>query len=144
MSALVLAPFSVLRHVDLGSRRSPLFRKRVGIVNEEVDRVPTARREEVLRNSEVDLDAVTFRESVAHVQILPSRKSKSLVVIKRCMEVADGKDRDHSPDGCHESNGIEFPDWLESCSALLPALGDSQRPFQRRLRICDRACSTSG
>jgi hypothetical protein len=103
MSTLVLAPFGVLRNVDLGSRRSPLFRKRVGIINEEVDRVPSARREEVLRNSEVDLYTVTFRESVAHVQILPSRKSESLVVIKRSIEVADGKDRSHSPYGCHGS-----------------------------------------
>ena len=103
MSTLVLAPFSVLRHVDLGSRRPPLFHKRVCIVNEEVDRVPTARREEVLGNSEVDLDAVTLRESEAIVQILPSRKSKSLVVIERCIEVADGKDRGHSPYGCHGS-----------------------------------------
>ncbi len=101
MSALVLAPFGVLGHVDLGSRRSPLFRKRVGIVNEEVDRMSTARRGEVLRNAEVDLEAVTFCESVAHVQILPSDKPKSPVVIKRCIEVADGKDRGHSPHGCH-------------------------------------------
>ncbi len=101
MSTLMLAPFSVLRRVDLGPRRSPLFRQRVGIVDEEVGRVPSARREEVLRNSEVDLDAVTFRESVAHVQILPSRKSKSPVVIERCVEVPDGKDRGHSPYGCH-------------------------------------------
>ena len=97
MSALVLTPFSVLRHVDFDSRRSPLFRKRVGVFNEEVDGVPTARRGEVLRNSEVDLDAITFRESVAHVQILPSPKSKSPVVIKRCIEVADWNDRSHSP-----------------------------------------------
>ena len=117
MSTLVLAPFSVLRHVDLGSRRSPLFRKRVGIVYEEVDRVPTARREEVLRNSEVDLDAIPFRESVAHVQILPSRKSKSFVVIKRCIEVADGKDRGHSPYGCHAGKRYKIPLWCASESA---------------------------
>ena len=97
MCTLVSAPFSVLRHVDLGSRRSPLFRQHVGIVNEEVDRLPTARREEVLRNSKVDLDAVTFSESVTHVQVLSSRKSKPLVVIKRYIEVTDGKDRGHSP-----------------------------------------------
>ncbi len=109
MSTLVLTPFSVLRHVDLSSRRSPLFRKRVGIVNEEVDGVPTARREEVLGNSEMDLNAVTFRESVAHIQILPSRKSKFLVVIKRCIEVADGKDRGRSLCGCHVGKRYPIP-----------------------------------
>jgi hypothetical protein len=116
MSALVLAPFSVLRYVNLGSGHSPLFRKAVGIVNVAVDRVPTAGREEVLGNPEVDLDAVTCRESVTHVQMLPGRKSKSLVVIKRCIEVADGKDRGHSPYGCHTGEGYKIP------SGPLPSL----------------------
>ncbi len=117
MSALVPAPFGVLRHVDLCPRCSPLFGKRVGIVNEEVERVPWAGREEILRNVEVDLDAVRFRQSVAHVQILPNRKSKSLVVIKRCIEVSDGKDRGHPPYGCHAGKRYPIPLWCASQSA---------------------------
>jgi hypothetical protein len=39
VSTLVLAPFCVLGHVDLGSRCPPCFGECVGIVNEKVDRV---------------------------------------------------------------------------------------------------------
>ena len=103
VSTLVPVPIRVLRHVDRRSRCSPLIGKRVGIVNKEVDRVSSARRGELFRNSEVDFDAVTLREPVARVQILPSRKSEPLVVIKRSVEVANGKDRSYSPYSCHRS-----------------------------------------
>jgi len=37
----------------------------------------------------VDLDAVTYRVSVPPATVLPSGKAESLIVIKRCAEVAD-------------------------------------------------------
>jgi hypothetical protein len=103
----MLTPFCVLGHVDLSSCRPPCFGECVGIVDNEVGRVARPGGESVRRNSEVDLGAVTYRESVPSAIARSSGKAESLIVIKRYGEVVDRNNRGCSLYGCHAGNGIQ-------------------------------------